>query len=105
MGKGGHAMDGSAAIAMDLQAKLLGELLGGMGRSIHGGSLPCGGDPVMHELACRMDEGLWQVEVLLARCSLDASSGALFSIRYRNARCLEIIAVDSGLQRGKQFVD
>jgi hypothetical protein len=40
-------MDGGAAVAMDLQAELLGELLGGVGRSIHGGSLPCGAGSVM----------------------------------------------------------
>ena len=37
MGEGSHAMDGGSGIAMDLQAELLGELLGGVGGSIHGG--------------------------------------------------------------------
>ncbi len=47
MGEGGHAMDGGGGVAMDLQAELLGELLGGVGGSIHGGSLTCDAIAVM----------------------------------------------------------
>ncbi|GAB2313937.1 hypothetical protein SGMN_12520 [Stenotrophomonas geniculata] len=47
MGEGSHAMDGGGGVAMDLQAELLGELLGGVGGSIHGGSLTCDAIAVM----------------------------------------------------------
>ena len=40
-------MDGGSGIAMDLQAELLGELLGGVGGSVHGGSLTCDAISVM----------------------------------------------------------
>lgn len=41
MGKGGYVMDGGVVIIVDLQVKLFGELLGGIGRSIYVGSLLC----------------------------------------------------------------
>ena len=50
-------MDGGAWVAMDLQAELIGELLGGVGRSIHGGSLTCDAIAVMRERFCGQRRG------------------------------------------------
>ncbi|GHH51736.1 hypothetical protein GCM10009090_14410 [[Pseudomonas] boreopolis] len=50
MGQRGDAVDGHVAVAMHLQAEALGDVLGGIGRSIHAGILPCAVMAVMLRL-------------------------------------------------------
>lgn len=59
MGEGGYVMDGGGGVVMDLQVELFGELLGGVGGSIYGGSLMCGVSLVMWGDLWLIGMGFW----------------------------------------------